>query len=364
MGLGSARDLPLASAREKAREQRERIARDIDPLKLKHSERAARMAAEAKQTTFRQAAQRWHEAHQSNWTNADYAAEVLSSLERYAFPIIGNLDVGAIDRDAVLRVLEQKLPGEDGTFWTVHSQTADRTRNRIEKTLDFAVMRGWRGGDNPARWKGYLSQALPAPRKLAPVKHMRAAHYSELPAVMAALAADQTVAAQAARFVIMKAARLGEAIKTTWDEIDLDAAEWTIPASRMKGRREHRVPLSPQAVELLNGLYREEGNPHVFIGKQPGAHVSGPSLTEALRSCGCEQTLHGMRSAFSDWAHERTSFPPIVIELSLAHRVGSATENAYRRTDLAAKRRRLMEQWGRFVTSPPADANRIVALRS
>jgi hypothetical protein len=159
------------------------------------------MAAEAKQTTFKQAAQRWHEAHQSGWTNAAYAAEVLSSLERYAFPIIGNVDVGAIDRDAVLRVLEQKLRGEDGTFWTVHSQTADRTRNRIEKTLDFAVMRGWRGGDNPARWKGYLSQALPAPRKLAPVQHLDAMAYGELPKLMAALAADQTVAAQAARFV-------------------------------------------------------------------------------------------------------------------------------------------------------------------
>jgi integrase len=366
MGLGSARDLPLASAREKARDQRERIARDIDPLERKHADREALRQAEAKRVTFKQAATRWYEAHQSKWTNAAYATEVLASLERYAFDHIGKLDVSAIDRDAVLRVLEQKLPGEDGTFWTVRSQTADRTRNRVEKVLDFATVRGWRSGDNPARWKSFLDQVLPAPRALAPVKHLAATPYDQLPRVMAAMAADGTVAAKAARFTIMTNARLSEAIEAPLEgEIDFEAREWRVPPERMKGRRPHTVPLSPQAIELLKSLPTEEGNQFLFIGNQ-GAHVSGVSLTEALRRAGCTQTLHGMRSAFSDWAHERTSFPPIIIELSLAHRVGTATENAYRRTDLATKRRRLMEAWAKFCCTPPMEKQKgeVVALRA
>jgi integrase len=277
MGLGSARDLPLASAREKAREQRERIARDIDPLKLKHSERTAKLAAEAKQVTFKQAAQRYHEAHQSSWTNAVYAGEVLSSLERWTYPVIGNLDVGAIGKDNVLHVLEQKCEGD--TFWHKYTVTADRVRNRIEKVLDFAAVRGWRSaGDNPARWKGHLSQALPAPRKLAPVKNMAAVSYADVPKLMAALAADPAVAAQAARFIVLTACRLSEATKAVWEgEIDLEAVQWRVPPGRMKARKAHTVPLSPQVLELLKSLPREEGNPFVFIsGKASGAHVSGP----------------------------------------------------------------------------------------
>jgi integrase len=363
MGLGSARDLPLASARQKAREQRERIARDIDPLERKHADREALRQAEAKRVTFKQAATRYHEAHQASWTNAAYAAEVLSSLERYCFKILAGMDIAAVDRDSILRVLEQ--PVEGSSFWLKRPQTADRVRQRIEKVLDYAAVRGWRGGDNVARWRGYLSEVLPAPRKIAPVEHMSSVPYSKLPNVVAALAADPTVAAQAARFTAMTATRLSECIKAVWNEIDLQAAEWVIPPSRMKGRREHRVPLSPQAMELLRGLCREEGNPFVFIGKQPGTHVSGVLLTEALRRAGCTATIHGMRSAFSDWAHELTSHSNHAIELSLAHSIGNQTEKAYRRGDMFMKRRRLMESWGKYCCTPPAaDAGKVLDMRA
>ena len=372
MGLGSARDLPLASAREKARELRERIARDVDPLDLKRQDRQVRREAEASRLTFKEAAERCHAALEPGWSSRHHSDEFINSLRRYVYPHIGNLDVAAIDKDAVLRVLEQNLPSrikgaDGGVFWNAKTITADRVRNRIERVLDWAEARGYRtaGTPNPARWRGFLDQLLAAPRKIAPVKNMRAVPYPEVPAVMAALAADQNVAAQCLRFIILTACRLGEALKATWNEVDLEAAEWVIPKERMKGRREHRVPLSPQAVELLKGLYREDGNPYLFIStRTAGAHVVESTLGIALRKAGRSETIHGFRSAFSDWAHERTSSPGIIVELSLAHRVGNAVENAYRRTDLAAKRAKLMQAWGAFCCTPQQQSDKVVSLRA
>jgi len=362
MGLGSARDLPLASARQKASQERERIARDIDPLELKRKERDAQRQTEAKRITFRQAAERYHEAHAAGWTSAMYADEFLASLRRWAYPQIGNLDVAAIDKDAVLRVLEQRLRHGEGTFWVKRAVTADRVRNRIERVLDFAAVRGFRTGDNPARWRGYLQEALPSPRRVSPVKHLPAIAFDAVPQLMADL--DASVAAQALRFTILTATRVGEALGARWDEINLEAAEWMIPASRMKSRREHRVPLSPQVLELLRGLYREEGNPFVFVGTRPGTAVTQATVLQALRRLVPGVTVHGFRSAFSTWAHERSRFSNHVIELSLAHTVGTAVERSYRRTDLAEQRRKLMEAWAKFCTSPPrATADNLVVMR-
>ena len=234
MGLGSAlkgssRYLSLAAAREKALEQHERIARDIDPLELKRADRAAQRQAEAMQHTFKQAAEACYDALEPGWSSVHHGNEFIRSLERYAFPIIGNDDIAGLDKHSVLRVLEQKLPSrikgaDGGTLWHQRTVTADRLRSRIERVISFAEARGWRpeGTPNPARWRGFLDLILAAPRKIAPVRHMRAVPYSEIPAVMAALAADPSVAAQALRFIVLTAARLGEAIKATWDEIDLD----------------------------------------------------------------------------------------------------------------------------------------------
>jgi integrase len=373
MGLGSARDLPLAAAREKAREQRERIARDIDPLELRRKERETQRQAEARLLTFKQAAERCHEALEAGWSSAHHANEFINSLRRYVYPHIGNFDVSAVGKDEVLRVLEQKLPsrmgkGESGgTFWTERAVTADRVRARVQTVLDWAEARGYRaaGTPNPARWRGFLDQLLAAPRRIAPVRNMAAVPYAEVPAVMAALATDQNVAAQCLRFIILTACRLGEALKSTWSEVDLEAAEWTIPASRMKGRREHRVPLTPQAVELLRSLYREEGNSYLFISSRtPGTHVVESTVTAALRNAGRSETVHGFRASFKTWAEERTNFPGIVVEMSLAHNPGSAAEKAYRRGDLAVKRRKLMEAWSKHCTTPPVAKATVVPMHT
>jgi integrase len=352
MGLGSARDLPLAAAREKASLERERIARDIDPLELKRKERETRRQAEAKRITFRQVAERYHETHAAGWTSAMYAGEFLASLQRWAYPHIGNLDVSAIGKDEVLRVLEQKLRHGEGTFWVKRAITADRVRNRIERTLDFATVRGFRSGDNPARWRGYLEEALPSPRKVRPVKHLDAVPYDAVPKLMAEL--DASVGAQALRFTILTAARLGEAVGARWDEFDMEAAEWVIPKERMKSRREHRVPLSEPVLELLRSLYREENNPFLFIGRTPGTAVAQATVLQALRRAGRNETVHGFRSAFRDWCGDRTGFAREVAEAALAHIVGDKAEQAYRRGNALAKRRRLMEQWATFCYTPPA----------
>jgi integrase len=367
MGLGSAlkdssRYLSLAAAREKAREQYERLARGIDPLELRRQEREAQRQAEARLLTFREAAERCHEAKSAEWSNAHHANEFISSLRRWVFPIFGGIDVAAVGRDDVLRCLEQRLPGKmgvgaaTGTFWTARSQTADRTRARIQQVLDWAEVRGFRpaGTPNPARWKGFLDQLLAKPRKIAPQQNLAAVPFTEVPQVMAALAAEESVGAQCLRFIVLTTCRLGEALRTTWDEIDFEAREWRVPPERMKARKEHRVPLSPQAVELLRSLYREEGNPHLFIStKTPGTHVAETTVTAALRKTGRRETIHGFRSSFSTWAHERSRFSNHVIELSLAHSVGSTVERAYRRTDLPEQRRKLLAAWGAFCTTPP-----------
>jgi integrase len=364
MGLGSARPgsssyLSLAAAREKAKEHYSRLARGIDPLHLRHAERAARIAAEAKQVSFKTAAERYHEAHEKGWTR-HYANEFLSSLERWAYQRIGSLDVAAITRDHVLHVLEQQTR-KGGTFWHTHVVTADRVRNRIERTLDFASVRGWRCTDNCARWKNYLENVLPAPRKVASVKHLDAVPYDELPQLMAKLAADDGVTSKALRFTILTAVRINEALGARWDEIDLGNATWTVPAARMKARKPHVVPLSPQVVGLLRSLYTEPNNPHVFVGTRPGTATAANTVMLALRRAGRPETIHGFRSSFRDWVEERTSFPSIVAEMALAHSPGNAVVKAYRRTDLVLRRRRLMESWGAFCTTPTV-ATKVIPL--
>jgi integrase len=361
MGLGSARDLSLAAARERARRERERLVAGIDPLELRKNEREAAAKAAARKLTFKEAAERCHEALAAGWSNAHHANEFISSLQRWVYPHIGSLDIAAVGKDEVLRALEQKLTREDGTFWTKRAVTADRVRNRIERVLDWVEARGFRtaGTPNPARWKGFLDQLLAKPRKIAPVQNMSAVPYAEVPDVVATLAADQTVGAQCLRFIVLTACRLGEALRATWEgEIDFDAAEWRIPPERMKARREHRVPLSPQVMKLLGGLYREEGNPYLFIGRNPGAHVAETTVTAALRNAGRSETIHGFRASFKTWAEERTNFPGIVVEMSLAHNPGSAAEKAYRRGDLAVKRGKLMAQWATFCTTPMAEGKK------
>ena len=359
MGLGSARIFTLAQARERAQVQRMLLADGVDPLDARRTAKIAKKAAAATKLTFKEASEKFIAQRDAEWTSPKHAHEYLSSLKRYAWPYLGNMDVATIDVPHILQVLEQKVPAEKGfpagTFWGARLVSADRTRNRIEAIIDYAAARGHRPkGPNPAAWSGNLEHVLASPVKAARKQHHAAVPYDEIPALLAQLATREGVGVKALTFLILTSARAGEVLGATWDEIDLENAMWIVPPGRMKARREHRVPLAPQAIALLKDLYREDGNPHLFIGARRQT-LGDMAMYATLHRLGRTETVHGFRSAFSDWAHERTSHSNHVIEISLAHAVGNEVEKAYRRTDLFEKRRKLMESWATFVTTAPVE---------
>jgi integrase len=352
MGLGSAREFSLSQARDRANEQRRRLADKDDPLLLRRADRAAKAAAAATTKTFREAARDYLQDHSGKWKNAQHGKQWLATLESYVYPKLGALNVAAIGRASVLDVMRQRVEASRGNpageFWRVRSVTADRVRNRIELILTWCEAQGYRSGENPAR-SDLIKHVLPAPTEKAVVHHA-AVPYDEVPALVAQLRRHDGVSARALEFLILTATRANEVRGATWDEIDLDNALWTIPAARMKGGKEHRVPLSAPAVDLLRGALREAGNPYVFIGgRQP--RLSTAALNKLMKRLRPE-TVHGCRSSFSDWSHERTSHSDHTIEISLAHTVGKQVERSYRRGDMFDKRRRLMADWARFCTTP------------
>jgi integrase len=354
MGLGSLHVFNLAEARERARKARQLIADGIDPLDARAQERARRDLEAARTITFEKAATAYYDAHERSWKNRKHAAQFLSTLKAYAFPKIGKLPVADIETGPVLTCIEP--------IWATKTETANRVRGRIEAVLDWATVRGYRKGDNPARWKGHLSETLPSRGKIQKVVHHPALAFAELPAFIMELKEREGVAARAVEFSILTAARTGETIGARWDEIDLKT--WTIPAERMKAKKEHRVPLSGPALEILNALPREEGNAHVFIG--PRRHgLSNMAMASVLRRMNRDDiTVHGFRSTFRDWASETTAYPTDVVEQALAHAVGSKVERAYRRGDVLAKRARLMAEWARYCTTEPALARgEVVSIR-
>jgi integrase len=358
MGLGSAADFTLKEARERARLQRQLLADRIDPLIGKRAAAEAARLAAARKLTFTEAAKRYFDQHAERWRNANHRDQFLSTLKAHVFPTLGAMDVSAIETADVLRALEP--------IWKSKAVTADRTRSRVEQVLDWCVVRGHRpSGTNPAKWKGHLDQVLPPPRQLAPIVHHKAMHYRDAPAFMAALRAHDTVSARTLEFLILTAARSNEVLTARWSEIDFVDKSWTVPAARMKGRREHRVPLSTAAIALLQKLPRDGGD-LVFIGKHPGAPIHRMALTWLLQQLGQsgKSTTHGFRSSFRDWAGETTAVAPDVCEAALAHVRGDKSVQAYARGDLFTKRRQLMEQWSRFCTSPPAKVSGdVVTLR-
>jgi integrase len=235
-------------------------------------------------------------------------------------------------------------------------------RGRIEAILDWATVRGHRSGDNPARWKGHLAEVLPRSADIAVANHHAALPYSQLPEFLAELRKREGVAARALEFCILTAARTNEVIGARWGEFDLKTGIWTVPAERMKGRREHRVPLSGRALEILRGLPEERGNDFVFIAPR-GPRLSGMSMPAVMGRMGRQETVHGFRSTFSDWAHETTAYPAHVIEQSLAHSVGNKVEQAYRRGDLFAKRTKLMSDWAKYCTTAKPVKGAVIPLR-
>jgi integrase len=361
MGLGPVAAFNLLEARELNRKALQERATGIDPLTAKRARQQAAAAAAnaaAKVTTFRAMAEKYITDNQGGWGSAQHGRQWIRSLQRYVYPLIGNRDVAAIDKSDVLTILEQQVAADRGSaagkFWDTRLTTADRVRSRIELVLNAAVARDLRPpGINPASID-ILRHALPKRDRLAPVAHHAAMAYAEVPQFMVTLGARQGIAPRALEFLILTAARAGEVIGATWDEIDSAAATWTIPAERMKAQREHKVPLSEAALALLKVLPREDGNPHVFIGLRRPMLSHGAMMAVLERMGRSDTTIHGFRSSFRTWAAERTNFPPEIPELALAHSVNTAIEKAYKRTTLFDHRARLMQQWATYCAAPTA----------
>jgi integrase len=346
MGLGPVGLVTLAEAREKAREARRLRLAGIDPLEAKRASRRQASLDEARAVTFKDCAGRYIKSHAAGWRNPKHKAQWTTTLETYAYPHFGEIAVADVDTGMVLKALEE--------IWAVKPETASRVRGRIEAVLDWSKARGYREGENPAGWRGHLDKLLPARRKVRKVEHHAALPYVELPAFMAELRQREGMAARALEFAILTAARTGEVLGAQWSEIDFDAKLWTVPADRMKGRRQHRVPLSDRVMEILGSLTREAGSPYVFAGAREGRPLSNMALLMMLRRMKRDDlTAHGFRSSFRDWAAETTGYPGDLVEMALAHVVSNATEAAYRRGDMFEKRRRLMNDWAAYCAAPP-----------
>jgi integrase len=349
MGLGPFPDISLAEARGKATEHRKLRHEGIDPLDAKAAQRQAQRVSDAKGRTFRECAVEFIEKNRAGWRNAKHAAQWTATLATYAYPTLGELPVAAIDAGLVVQVLDP--------IWAEKPETAGRVRGRIEAVLDAATVRGLRQGPNPAQWKGNLAHILPARGKVRKIEHHAALPIDDMPEFLTALRGRDGMAARALEFAIFTAARTGEVLGARWGEIDLDAKVWILPGDRMKAGREHRVPLSDAALEVLDKAQplalTSDGDPDpvapVFPGLRRALPLSNMALLMALRRMGRgDLTAHGFRSTFSDWAAERTAYPRETVEMALAHTVENKVERAYRRGDLFDKRRQLMDAWARF----------------
>lgn len=346
MGLGGASGadaVSLAKARDAAETARKVAKAGGDPIEA----RDAALAEPIPVPTFGEVADEFVSSLSPQWRNEKHRAQWAMTLKEYAKPLRSKA-VDQIDTPAVLEVLQ--------TVWLEKPETASRLRGRIERVLDAAKAKGFRSGENPARWRGHLDHLLPKRQKLTRGHHA-AMPYVEVSGLIAALRAREAVAAYALEFLILTAARSGEVLGATWGEIDLGASVWTVPGVRMKAGREHRVPLSKQAVKVLEAVKPLASGPAknakfaelpVFPGQRRGAALSGMSLAMLLRRMKVTTTVHGFRSSFRDWAGETSTFPRELAEAALAHTVGDATERAYRRGDALEKRRKLMEAWAGY----------------
>jgi integrase len=341
MGLGPSPDISLAEARERATAQRKLRLDGTDPIAARQAGRQRAKLSAAKSLSFKECAERYIASHQAGWKNPKHAAQWPATLSAYVYPAFGLLPVHAVDVGLVMKAIEP--------IWTEKPETASRVRGRIESVLDWATARGYRHGENPARWKGHLENLLPARSKVRHVEHHAALAYPEIAGFMAELRQKQGIAARALEFAILTAARTGEVIGAKWDEIDLDAKVWTVPGARMKAAKEHRVPLSDAALTILANMAAARQGDFVFPGGKAGRPLSNMAFLMTLRRMGRgDLTAHGFRSTFSDWCAEQTNTPSEVREMALAHVVGDKVEAAYRRGDLFEKRRQLAEAWAGF----------------
>jgi integrase len=366
MGLGPCDLVSLAEARERALQARRQRYEGVDPIDARRATRAAARAAEqeaiARTMTFAACADAYFADHQAGWRNADHRTQWSSSIATYTAPIIGHLPVQTIDTALVLKVLKQPL--SDGIFWTALPETAARVRGRIEVVLDWARAHRFCEGENPARWRGHLAQLLPPRKKLARVVHYPALSYAEIPAFMAQLRGLDGNAARALEFKILTAARSEETTLARWSEIDLANKLWTIPAERMKGDREHVVPLSTRALAILEQMETARAADALVFPSARNRPLASKTFARVLERLGRgDVTAHGFRSTFRDWAADCTNFPGEICETALAHVVGSKAEQAYRRTDLRTKRAALMQAWCEYCSREPDAKDTVVPMR-
>jgi integrase len=342
MGLGPLHAISLADARVAAAECRRKRTAGIDPIDERENRRAIEKLDAARAITFSQCAERFIESHKDGWRNTKHAAQWTATIKAYAEPVIGTLPVQAVDVASVMKILDP--------IWKSKTETASRVRGRIEAVLDWARARGYRTGENPARWRGHLDQLLPERSKVQRVQHHPALPYAEIGQFVTRVRSHAGIAAKALEFLILTATRTSETIRADWSEIDLDAKLWTVPAERTKAGREHRIPLSTAALSLLKARHQATGGKgYVFPGGKRGKPLSNMALLKLLQRMGRDDlTAHGFRSTFRDWAAERTSYPGEVAEMALGHVVSDKVEAAYRRGDLFEQRRRLAEEWAKF----------------
>ena len=351
-GLGPLQDVTLEQARARAGEQRSKLLDGVDPIDATKAAKTAAQVDKARQVTFDQCATKYIAAHKASWRNAKHGSQWRNTLDTYAAALLP-LPVAEVDTALVLKALEP--------IWTDKTETATRVRQRIEAVLNWATARGYRKGDNPARWRGHLDKLLAAPAKLKNVQHRAALPYDAMGAFMAELAAKGTLSAKALTLQILTAIRPGEGVAARWDEFDLKANVWTIPGERMKAKRDHRVPLGPALLKLLKALPRDDSG-YLFPSRR-GKPLTTAAPLDLLKELRPGMTAHGFRSSFRDWAADQTAYSRDVAEAALAHAMKDKTEAAYRRSDLFDKRARMMADWERHCLTVKPKASNITPIK-
>lgn len=366
IGLGSYPQVSLAEAREQAKKLVIDAKQGINLKAKKRAERSALLTAASKNKTFKECAEAYIEAHSSDYSSDKHRKQWPSTLTAYAYPIIGNMFVSDISMRDVLSVLTQETnvtENDKGKLWYVKTETAKRLLGRIKTVLDYATVNEYRTGTNPAQWTGYLSTQLPSPKKLQKVEHHPAVPYQMIGDFISKLRKNDSISAKAVEFLILTAVRSGSVRQAEWSEIDYDKKLWVIPAEHTKAKQEHRVPLQPQAIRLLQKLPKMAGS-NIIFPSPTGKALSDMALSQLMRrmkkigELTVEAVPHGFRSTFRDWAAEQTAYPDEIRKAASGHTVGDAVKEAYQRTDLLEKRRQLMLEWANFcdkVAQPSTD---------
>jgi integrase len=349
MGLGSLHTISLAEARDEALLCRKQLRDGIDPIDTRKLKRGRAQADAATVMTFKACAEKYISSHSAGWKNVKHMSQWQNTLKTYVYPVFGDLPVQFVDTGLVTQVIEP--------IWATKTETASRVRGRIEAILDWATVHKYREGENPARWKGHLDNLLAKRSSVQKVKHHAALPYPEIGKFMATLREQEAVSANGLEFLILTAARTGEVIGATWDEVDFDNAIWIVPSERMKNGKEHRIPLSSASIEVLRRMEIVAESNFVFPGGKHNRPLSNMAFLQLLKRIGhADLTAHGFRSTFRDWIAERTNYPNEVAEMALAHTVADKVEAAYRRGDMFEKRRKLTEDWCEFCARAPDDS--------